>query len=218
MICGAPREGRKLRGTGSWPTVPKRRSAFSGSRRPRTSRPSGPTTYSSRSPKVFRMPCSQSFSALIPPRASTSDAWMAADGRRCISAGSLSREAMVNVVAMLLPTMRVIASKNSRNILENRLCMRPGKGVAGAPDVFDFRMRAGLEIELAAQVADVRVNAAVVGGKLAPERLLRHRVSRNDLARGAHEQFEHSKFGARERHGLARDVHLAGARVQGDGA
>src|ERR1700674_3153705 len=103
---------------------------------------------------------------------------MATDGRRCSSGSSASRsrEAIVKVVAMLLPTMSVIANRNSRNILEKRLCMRPSQGVAGAADVLDFGMHAGLEIELAAQIADVCVDAAIIGGKLAAERLLRHRV------------------------------------------
>src|SRR5258708_11099558 len=127
---------------------------------------------------------------------------MATDGRRCNSGDSASRSraAIVKVVAMLLPTISVIASKNSRNILEKRLCIAlgtcaPGEGIARSANVLDFGILAGLQIELAAQIADMGVDAAIIGGKLAAQRLLGHRVARNHLARGAHEQFEHAEFG-----------------------
>src|SRR5450631_759932 len=165
MICGGAR-----------PIEPKRRNAFSGGRLPRMSWPSGPKTKSSRSPGEFRLRSSQPFNAPIPPRARISEAWMASDGRRCNSIGSLSREAIVKVVAMLLPTMSVIANRNSKNILRKRLCMRPGKGVTRSADVLDLGILADLEIELTAQITDVGVDAAIIGGKLAAQCLLGHGV------------------------------------------
>src|ERR1700679_1661991 len=102
-----------------------------------------------RSTTVFLFSSSQLFNALTPPRPRISDAWMATEGRRWYSNVSFSREAIVKVVAMLLPTMSVIASRNNRKILRKRLCMRPGEGVARAAHVLDFRILAGLEFELA---------------------------------------------------------------------
>src|SRR5580704_5859644 len=113
---------------------------------------------------------------------------------------------MVKVVAMLLPTMRAIASQKSRKILKKRLCMRwepalsiphgrgsrgqaPSQGIARAADVFYFRILAGFEIELAAQIADMRVDAAIVRRKLSAEGLFGHRFARNHLAGGTHQQF-----------------------------
>ncbi len=86
------------------------------------SRPSGPMTNSSRSPAAVLLPSSQLFKAPTPPRARISDAWMATEGRRWYSNASFSRDAMVKVVAMLLPTMSAIASQNKRKILKKRLC------------------------------------------------------------------------------------------------
>ena len=88
--------------------------------------------------------------------------------------------------------------------------------VAGAADVLDLRVAAGLELELAAQIADVRVDAAVVGHELAAERLLGQRLARDDLAGRAHQQLEHAEFRAGQRHGCAGDAHLVHAGVQGD--
>ncbi len=80
-----------------------------------------------------------------------------------------------------------------------RLCVRPGESVARTAHVLDLGILAGFEIELAAQIADVRVDAAIVGHELAAERLLGHRLARDHLARRSHEQFEHAKFRAGER-------------------
>src|SRR5277367_3614301 len=124
---------------------------------------------------------------------------------------------MEKVMAMLPPTMSAIAIMNSMKIRRNRLCMGPGERVAGTADVLDLGILAGLQIELAAQIADVGVDAAIVGDELAAERLLRHRLARDHLARRAHEQFEHAEFGARERHRFIRDMHLVSAGMQSDG-
>src|SRR5882724_5241664 len=132
---------------------------------------------------------------------------MAVDGRRCNSGASYSRAAMVKVMAMLPPTMRAIAIQNSMKIRRKRLCMSPGERIARTPDVLDLGILARLQIELAAQIADVRVDAAIVSHELAAERLLGHRFARDHLPRGTHEQFEHAEFGAGERHRFARDMH-----------
>src|ERR1700731_4601793 len=109
---------------------------------------------------------------------------MAVDGRRCNSGASYSRAAMVKVMAMLPPTMSAIAIQNSMKIRRKRLCMSPGERVAGPADVLDLGILAHLQIELAAQVADVRVDAAVVSDQLAAERLLGHRFAGDHLPRG----------------------------------
>src|SRR5271169_878472 len=142
---------------------------------------------------------------------------MAADGRRCSSGGSYSRAAMVKVVAMLLPTMSAIASQNSTKILMNRLCMRQCEGVARTTDILDLRIVARLEFKFAAQITDMRVDAAVVCGELAPQGLFCHRLPRYDLAGRAHEQFEHAKLGAGQCCLLARHVNLPSAGVQSNG-
>src|SRR5882762_5444632 len=142
---------------------------------------------------------------------------MAVDGRRCNSGASYSRAAMVKVMAMLPPTMSVIATQNNMKIRKKRLCMSPGERVARTPDILDLGIPAHLQLEFAAQIADVRVDAAIVGHELAAERLLGHRVARNHLTRGTHEQFEHAEFGAGERHRLARDVHQMSPGMEDDG-
>src|SRR6202167_641977 len=119
---------------------------------------------------------------------------MATEGRRCNSGASYSRAVMVNVTAMLPPTMSAIAIQNSMKIRRNRLCMSPGERIARAADVLDLWILARLQIELAAQVADVGIDAAIVGDELAAEGLLGHRLTRDHLPRGAHEQFEHAEF------------------------
>src|SRR5580658_6157627 len=124
---------------------------------------------------------------------------MATDGLR-ISGASYSRAAMVKMTAMLPPTMSAIATQNSMKIRRKRLCMSPGERVAGTADVLDFGILARLQIELAAQIADVRIDAAIVSHELAAERLFGHHVARDHLARGAHQQFEHAEFSAGERH------------------
>src|SRR3984957_8634009 len=101
---------------------------------------------------------------------------MATEGRRCNSGASYSRAVMVKVMAMLPPTMRAIATQNSMNIRRKRLCMSPGESVARAADILDFGILAGLQIELAPQIADMGVDAAIVGHELAAERLLGHRI------------------------------------------
>ena len=65
---------------------------------------------------------SQFFSAGTPPFASTSEAWSATFGRRN-SGESYSRAAIVNVIAMLPPTMSAIATQNNTKIRTNRLCI-----------------------------------------------------------------------------------------------
>src|SRR5580692_8164109 len=112
------------------------------------------------------------------------------DGRRCNSGASYSRAATVKVMAMLPPTMSAIAIQNSMKIRRNRLCMSPRERIARAADVLDLGILARLQIEFAAQVADMRVDAAIVGDEFAAERLLGHRLARDHLACGAHEQFE----------------------------
>src|SRR5580698_2407049 len=113
---------------------------------------------------------------------------MAMEGRRCSSGASYSRSVMVKVMAMLPPTMSAMAIQNSMKIRRKRLCMSPGERVAGAADILDFGILAGLQIELAPQVADVGIDAAIVRHELAAERLLGHRFAGDDLARRAHEQ------------------------------
>src|ERR1700691_185869 len=124
---------------------------------------------------------------------------MATGGRRCNSGASYSRAAMVKVMAMLPPTMSAIATQNRVKMRRNKLCMGPGERVARAANVLDLGIFPRRQIELAAQIADVGIDAAVVSDELAAERLLRHRVARDHLACGAHEQFEHPEFGAGER-------------------
>src|ERR1700738_2383655 len=124
---------------------------------------------------------------------------MAEDGRRCNSGASYSRAAMANVMAMLPPAISAIATQHSMKIRRKRLCRGPGERVPRAADVLDLGIRPRLQIEFAAQIADVRVDAAIVRHELAAERLLGHRFARNHLAGGTHEQFEHAEFGAGER-------------------
>src|SRR6266851_3674670 len=139
---------------------------------------------------------------------------MAVDGRRCNSGASYSRAAMVK--AMLPPTMRAIAIQNSMKIRRKRLCMSPGEGIARTPDVLDLGILARLQIELAPQIADVRVDAAIVSHELAAERLLGQRFARDHLPRGTHEQFEHAEFGAGERHRFACDMHQMSSGMERD--
>ena len=135
---------------------------------------------------------------------------------------SYSRAATVKVIAMLPPTMSAMAIQNSTKIRRNRLCMRtclrlrPGERVARAAHVLDLRILARLELELAAQIADVGVDAAIVGDELAAERLLGHRFARDHLSRGAHQQLEHAEFRAGERDRPVRDAHLVHARIEHD--
>src|SRR6266403_4286530 len=142
---------------------------------------------------------------------------MAVDGRRCNSGASYSRAAMVKVMAMLRPTMRAIAIQNSMKIRRKRLCMSPGERIARTPDILDLGILADLQIELAAQVADVRIDAAIVSHELAAERLLGHRFPRDHLPHGTHQQFEHAEFGAGERHRVARDMHQMSSGIESDG-
>src|SRR5258708_18412419 len=141
---------------------------------------------------------------------------MAVDGRGCNSGAWYSRAAMVKVMAMLPPTMSAIAIQNSMKIRRKRLCMSPGERVARTPDVLDLGILAHLQLEFAAQIADVRVDAAIVRYELAAERLLGQRFARDHLTRGTHEQFEHAEFGAGERHRLVRDMHQMGSSIEGD--
>src|SRR5260370_12050810 len=141
---------------------------------------------------------------------------MAVDGRRCNSGASCSRAAMVKVMAMLPPTMRAIAIQNSMKIRRKRLCMSPGERIARTPDVLDLGILARLQIELAPQIADVRVDAAIVSHELAAERLLGHCFARDHLARGTHEQFEHAELGARELHRFVRDMHQMSSGIERD--
>src|ERR1700692_1973119 len=105
---------------------------------------------------------------------------------------------MVKVMAMP-PTMIAIASQNSVKIRRKRLCMGPGERVPRTADVLDLGILTHFQIEFAAQIADVRVDAAIVSDELAAERLLGHRFARDHLTGGAHEQFEPPKFRAGER-------------------
>src|ERR1700722_2653112 len=143
---------------------------------------------------------------------------MATGGRRCNSGASYSRAAMVKVMAMLPPTMRAIATQNSVKMRRNRLCMGPGERIARTADVLDLGIRPRRQIELAAQIADVGIDAAVVSDELAAERLLRHRVARDHLPRGAHQQLEHAEFSTGERHGVAVHVHQVSSGVERDRA
>src|SRR5580692_1070304 len=59
---------------------------------------------------------------------------------------------------MLAPTIRAIASQNSRNIRANKPLSPVGQYVTGAADVFDLRVFAGNQIELAPQVAHVELD------------------------------------------------------------
>src|ERR1700721_4806246 len=97
------------------------------------------------------------------------------------SGASYSRAVTVYVTAMLPPTMRAIAIQNSMKIRRNRLCMSPCEGVARTTDVLDLGILAGFEIELAAQIADVGIDAAAVGDQLAAGSLLGHRLTRAHL-------------------------------------
>src|ERR1700722_14539918 len=132
------------------------------------------------------------------------------------SGESFSRAVTVYVTAMLPPTMRAIAIQNSMKIRRKRLCMSPCERVARTTDVLDLGILAGFQIELAAQIADVGIDAAIVGDELAAERLLGHRFARDHLTCGAHEQLEHAEFRAGERHRFIRDVHLMSSGMQGD--
>src|SRR5580700_205181 len=105
---------------------------------------------------------------------------MATDGLR-ISGASYSRAAMVKVMAMLPPTMSAIATQNSMKIRRKRLCMSPGESVTGSADVLDLGILSRLQVELAAQIADVGIDAAIVGHELSTERLLGHRLARDHL-------------------------------------
>src|SRR5271165_402253 len=125
---------------------------------------------------------------------------MATDGLRCISGASYSRAAMVMMMAMLPPMMSAMASQNNVKIRRKRLCMSPGERVARAAHILDLGIPAGLQIELAPQIADVGVDAAVVGHEPAAERLFGHQFARYHLPGRAHQQFEHAEFGAGERH------------------
>src|SRR5271156_3408539 len=93
------------------------------------------------------------------------------------SGESYSRAVTVYVTAMLAPTMRAMAIQNRMKIRRKRLCMSPGERVARTTDVLDLGILAGLQIELAAQIADVGIDAAVVGDELAAEGLLGHRFA-----------------------------------------
>src|ERR1700730_338554 len=141
---------------------------------------------------------------------------MAVDGRRCNSDASYSWAAMAKVMAMLPPTMSAIATQNSMKIRRKRLCMSPGERVPRTAHVLDLGILTHLQIEFAAQIADVRVDAAIVSHELAAERLLGHRVARDHLPRGTHEQFEHAEFGAGERHRFVRDMHQVSSGIEGD--
>src|SRR5260370_15544405 len=141
---------------------------------------------------------------------------MAVDGRRCNSGASYSRAAMVKVMAMLPPTMRAIAIQNSMKIRRKRLCMSPGERIARTADVLDLGILAHLQIEFAAQIADVRVDAAIVSHELAAERLLGHRFARDHLTCRAHEQFEHAEFSAGERHRFVLDMPQVSSVIKGD--
>src|SRR6202521_1569231 len=141
---------------------------------------------------------------------------MATDGRRCNSGASYSCAAMVKVMAMLPPTMSAIATQNSMKIRRKRLCMSPVEGVARTADVLDLGILAHLQIEFAAQITDVGVDAAIVSHELATERLLGHRLARNHLPRGTHEQFEHAEFGAGERYRFAGDMHQMSSGIEHD--
>src|ERR1700704_2060609 len=123
---------------------------------------------------------------------------------------------MVKVMAMLPPTMSAIATQNSMKIRRKRLCMSPGEGVPRTADVLDLGILAHLQIEFAAQITDVRVDAAIVSHELAAGRLLGHRFARDHLSRGAHEQLEHAEFGARERHRFVLDMHQMSSGIEGD--
>src|ERR1700691_2760005 len=151
---------------------------------------------------LFLLACSQSFSAPRPPLARTSAAGTATDGRRCASCDSYSRAATEKVMAMLPPTMSAIATRNSMKMRRNRLCMRRGQRISRAPYILNFRILSRFQIELAAQIADVRIDAAVIGHQLAAERLLGHGLARNHLSRRAHQQFEHAELRSGEGHGL----------------
>src|SRR3984957_16818893 len=142
---------------------------------------------------------------------------MATEGRRCNSGASYSRAVMVNVTAMLPPTMSAIAIQNSMKIRRNRLCMSPGERIARTADVLDLGIPARFQIELAAQVADVRIDAAIVGDELAAEGLLGHRFARDHLSRGPHHDLENAKLRAGERDRPPRHADLMHARVQHDG-
>src|SRR5450432_2077393 len=143
---------------------------------------------------------------------------MATDGRRCSSGASYSRAATVKVMAMLPPTMTAIAIQNSMKMRRKRLCMSPGESVARSADVLDLRILAHLEFELAPQIADVGIDAAIVRHELAAERLFRHRFPRDHLTRGPHQQLENAELGAGERHCFAGNVHEMGSGMQRDGA
>src|SRR3982074_1753274 len=143
---------------------------------------------------------------------------MAVDGRRCNSDASYSWAAMVKVMAMLPPTMSAIATQNSMKIRRKRLCMSPGQRVSRTADVLDLGILTRLQIEFTAQIADMRVDAAIVRHELAAERLLGHRLARDHLTGGTHEQFEHAEFGAGERYRLVGDMQPMSSGVGGDRA
>src|ERR1700691_204374 len=117
---------------------------------------------------------------------------------------------------MLAPTISAIASQNSRNMRTNTPLLSAGQYVTGSADVLDFRVLAGDQVELAAQVADVRVDAAVVGGKLAPQSLFGQSVARNHLSGGAQQQLQYPEFRTGQHDGHVRDAHLMIAQVEFD--
>src|SRR3984957_14630888 len=141
---------------------------------------------------------------------------MATGGRRCNSGASYSRAAMVKVMAMLPPTMSAIATQNSVKMRRNRLCMGPGERIARTANVLDLGIRPRRQVELAAKIADVSIDAAIVSDELAAERLLGHRVARDHLTRGSHQEFKHAEFSTGERHRVAVHVHQMGSGVERD--
>src|SRR5208283_306704 len=97
-----------------------------------------------------------------------------------------------------------------------RLSLRPGERVARTTHVLDFRILARFELELAAQVADVGVDAAIVGYELAAQGLLGQYIARDHLSSRSHEQLEYAKFRAGQSDRPRRDVHLAHSRIEDD--
>src|SRR5271166_4515765 len=117
---------------------------------------------------------------------------------------------------MLPTTISAIAIQNSMNIRKNRLCIDQGQRISGAADVLYFRMRACFESQFAAQVADVGIDAAIVGNELAAQRLFGKLIARNHGTRGTHQQLQHADLRARQRHRFAGNAYLVHAGIRHD--
>ena len=86
--------------------------------------------------------------------------------------------------------------------------------VAGAADAADLRQAVLAETELATQVADVRIDAAIIGREPASEHALGQRLARLHLADRAHQHFEQPQLRAGEPHRLAGQRDFERRRIE----